>query len=62
VQSVARTLKRDRVLFATTLVLLTISVTMVYSASVALNEPFLMKQSLAIALGLVAMAVAMKLD
>jgi len=50
------------VLFATTLVLLTISVTMVYSASVALNEPFLMKQSLAIALGLVAMAVAMKLD
>jgi len=66
---VARKLKSDRVLFTTTLLLVSISVVMVYSASavVALerfDQPylFLTKQAMWAVLGLAVLAVAMRID
>ena len=65
----ARKLKSDRVLFTTTLLLVSISVVMVYSASavVALerfDQPylFLTKQAMWAVLGLAVLAVAMRID
>jgi len=66
---VARKLKSDRVLFTTTLLLVSISVVMVYSASavVALerfDQPylFLTKQAMWAVLGLAVLAIAMRID
>ena len=65
----ARKLKSDRVLFTTTLLLVSISVVMVYSASavVALerfDQPylFLTKQAMWAVLGLAVLAIAMRID
>jgi cell division protein FtsW len=66
---VARKLKSDRVLFVATIVLVSVSVVMVYSASAVLalerfQEPyrFLMRQALWAALGLGVLAIAMRID
>ncbi len=65
----ARTLKSDKVLFATTLLLVCVSIVMVYSASAVLalerfSQPylFLTRQLFWIVLGFAALAVAMRLD
>ena len=65
----ARKLKSDAVLFSTTLVLLVISMAWVYSASVTIatekmHDPgyFVIRQGLWVALGMVGLMVAMKLD
>ncbi len=65
----ARKLKWDRWLFATTLVLMAVSVLMVYSASEAIaaekfgdENPFVVKQALFAVLGFVVMLVAMRVD
>jgi cell division protein FtsW len=66
---VARKLKRDRVLFVTTMALLAVSIAMVYSASAVIAQErfqqgnlFVVKQTLFVVLGVVAMAVAMRVD
>jgi len=66
---VARTLKSDRVLFTATLLLICASIVMVYSASafVALeryqqSDRFVIKQMMWAAIGLVALAVGMRID
>jgi len=66
---VARKLKSDRVLFVATIVLVSVSVVMVYSASAVLalerfQEPyrFLMRQALWAALGLGVLSIAMRID
>ena len=65
----ARKLKSDRLLFVATIVLVSVSVVMVYSASAVLamerfQEPyrFLMRQALWAALGLGVLAIAMRID
>jgi len=65
----ARKLKSDRMLFTATVLLVCVSVVMVYSASAVLaldrfGQPymFLIKQALWTALGLVGLAVAMRID
>ncbi len=65
----ARKLKRDRVLFTTTMVLLAASVAMVYSASAVIaqakgaeSNPYLAKQALMAVVGLIAMVAAMRID
>ncbi len=65
----ARTLKSDRILFLATLLLVSLSIVMVYSASAVLalerfQQPylFLTKQALWTVLGLAVMAVAMRVD
>jgi cell division protein FtsW len=66
---VARKLKSDRVLFVASIVLVSVSVVMVYSASAVLalerfQEPyrFLMRQALWAALGLGVLSIAMRID
>ena len=65
----ARTLKSDRVLFITTILLVGLSIVMVYSASAVLalertGQPylFLTKQAMWATLGIAAMAVIMRVD
>jgi len=65
----ARKLKSDRVLFTSTVLLVSMSVVMVYSASAVLADErfgradlFLIKQALWAVLGLVGLAVAMRVD
>jgi len=65
----ARTLKFDRILFLATLLLVSVGIVMVYSASAVLalerfQQPylFLTKQALWTVLGLAVMAVAMRID
>jgi cell division protein FtsW len=61
----ARKLKSDAVLFATTLILLVISLTWIYSiTAVTKSEPgvFLIRQGMWMALGIVGMLVAMRVD
>jgi cell division protein FtsW len=65
----ARTLKSDAVLFSTTLLLLVISMAWVYSASVVrateeIHDPgfFVIRQGMWVALGMVFLRLAMKLD
>jgi cell division protein FtsW len=59
---VARTLKQDRLLFAAMLILLAISMTAVYSASTTAGWSVMRTQLKALALGVVALVVTMKLD
>jgi cell division protein FtsW len=68
-RTVARKLKRDRVLFVTTMALLAVSIVMVYSASAVIAQEryqqgnlFVVKQALFVVLGVVAMAVAMRVN
>ena len=65
----ARKLKSDRALFIATILLVSVSVVMVYSASVVLalerfDEPyrFLVRQTLWAAMGLAMLAIAMRID
>jgi cell division protein FtsW len=67
--NVARKLKSDKVLFIATILLVSVSVVMVYSASAVLaaerwDEPyrFLMRQGLWAAMGLAMLAIAMRID
>jgi cell division protein FtsW len=67
--NVARKLKSDKVLFIATILLVSVSVVMVYSASAVLalerfQEPyrFLMRQALWAAMGLAVLALAMRID
>jgi cell division protein FtsW len=67
--NVARKLKSDKVLFIATILLVSVSVVMVYSASAVLaaerwDEPyrFLMRQALWAAMGLAMLAIAMRID